>query len=116
MILGDKGYVSKQLHRELLETENTCLLATRRSNQKQQYPEDFRKLQVRLRRRIETTLIPTQQFLGCYTSARGFPESSYSLNFISYYFIATECANDLQKSYYIGIKGQENKIKLRGNL
>ena len=63
IILGDKGYVSEQLHRELLETENTCLLATRRSNQKQQYPEDFRKLQVRLRRRIETTLNQlTQQF------------------------------------------------------
>ena len=63
IILGDKGYVSEQLHRELLETENTCLLATRRSNQKQQYPRDFRKLQVRLRRRIETTLNQlTQQF------------------------------------------------------
>ena len=63
IILGDKGYVSEQLHRELLETENTCLLATRRSNQKQQYPETFRKLQVRLRRRIETTLSQlTQQF------------------------------------------------------
>ena len=63
MILGDKGYVSEQLHRELLETENTCLFATRRSHQKQQYPKDFRKLQVRLRRRIETTLSQlTQQF------------------------------------------------------
>ena len=41
----------------------TRVLATRRSNQKQQYPQDFRKLQVRLRRRIETTLNQlTQQF------------------------------------------------------
>ena len=71
MILGDKGYVSEQLHRELLETENTCLLATRRSNQKQQYPEDFRKLQVRLRRRIETTLNQlTQQFSVARVRAR----------------------------------------------
>ena len=63
MILGDKGYVSEHLHRELLETENICLFAPRRSNQKQQYPQDFRKLQVRLRRRIETTLNQvTQQF------------------------------------------------------
>ena len=63
ILLGDKGYVSEQLHRELLATENTCLFATRRSNQKQQYPADFRKLQVRLRRRIETTLNQlTQQF------------------------------------------------------
>ena len=63
MILGDKGYVSEDLHTELWETENTCLLATRRSNQKQQYPKDFRKLHVRMRRRIETTLNQlTQQF------------------------------------------------------
>ena len=71
IILGDKGYVSEQLHRELLETENTCLLATRRSNQKQQYPQDFRKLQVRLRRRIETTLNQlTQQFSVARVRAR----------------------------------------------
>ena len=71
IILGDKGYVSEQLHRELLETENTCLLATRRSNQKQQYPETFRKLQVRLRRRIETTLSQlTQQFSVACVRAR----------------------------------------------
>ena len=63
MILGDKRYVSEQLHRELLETENTCLFATRRSNQKQQYPKDFRKLHVRMRRRIETTIGQlTEQF------------------------------------------------------
>ena len=63
MVLGDKGYVSASLQRELLETENTCVFATHRSNQKQQYPETFRKLQVRLRRRIETTLSQlTQQF------------------------------------------------------
>ena len=71
LILGDKAYVSAQLHRELLETENTCLLATRRSNQKQQYPHDFRKLQVRLRRRIETTLNQlTQQFSVARVRAR----------------------------------------------
>lgn len=56
ILLGDKGYVSESLQDELLETENTCLLATLRRNQKQQYPVDFRKLQVRVRRRIETTI------------------------------------------------------------
>ena len=57
IILGDKGnHISEQLQRELLETENTCLLPTLRRNQKQQYSEAFRKLQVSLRRRIETTL------------------------------------------------------------
>ncbi|MDE0011015.1 MAG: IS982 family transposase [Candidatus Poribacteria bacterium] len=56
IILADRGYISEQLQRELLETENTCLLPTLRRNQKQQYAEAFRKLQVSLRRRIETTL------------------------------------------------------------
>ena len=63
VILGDKGYISQQLQSEVLETENTVLLPTLRKNQKQQYPESFRKLQVRLRRRIETTISQlTQQF------------------------------------------------------
>ena len=63
VVLGDKGYISGPLRDELLETENTCLLATLRSNQKQQYPEDFRKLHVRVRRRIETTIGQlTEQF------------------------------------------------------
>ena len=56
ILLGDKGYISQQLQAELIETENTVLLPTLRSNQKQQYSESFRKLQVRLRRRIETTI------------------------------------------------------------
>ena len=63
IILADKGYISEPLQRELLETENTCLLPTLRNNQKRQYPTSFRKLQVRLRRRIETTLAQlTEQF------------------------------------------------------
>ena len=62
-LLGDKGYISEHLQTELLETENTCLLPTLRSNQKRQYPEPFRQLQVRLRRRIETTISQlTEQF------------------------------------------------------
>ena len=63
VLLGDKGYISGPLQDELLETENTCLLPTLRSNQKRQYPETFRKLQVRVRRRIETTIGQlTEQF------------------------------------------------------
>ena len=63
ILLGDKGYISEQLQDELLETENTVLLPTLRSNQKQQYPQTFRKLQVRVRRRIETTIGQlTEQF------------------------------------------------------
>ena len=63
VLLGDKGYISGSLQDEVLETENTCLLPTLRSNQKPQYPETFRKLQVRVRRRIETTIGQlTEQF------------------------------------------------------
>ena len=63
ILLGDKGYISQQLQAELMQTEATVLLPTLRSNQKQQYPETFRKLQVRMRRRIETTIGQlTEQF------------------------------------------------------
>ena len=63
IVLGDKGYVSHALHQELRDAENMCLLPTLRSNQKPQYPEAFRKLHGRIRRRIETTLNQlTQQF------------------------------------------------------
>ena len=72
IVLGDKGYVSESLQKELLATENTCLLATLRSNQKRQYPKAFRRLQVRLRRRIETTVAQlTDQFGISRVRARG---------------------------------------------
>ena len=72
IVLGDKGYVSESLQKELLATENTCLLATLRSNQKRQYPASFRRLQVRLRRRIETTIAQlTDQFSISRVRARG---------------------------------------------
>ena len=56
MILGDKGYISQALQAELIATEGSVLIPTLRSNQKRQYPERFRNLQVRMRRRIETTI------------------------------------------------------------
>ena len=63
IVLGDKGYVSDALQQELRDAENMCLLPTLRSNQTSEYPEAFRKLHARLRRRIETTLNQlTQQF------------------------------------------------------
>ena len=63
IVLGDKGYISQQLQAELIETEATVLLPTLKRNQKQQYSESFRKLQVRMRRRIETTIGQlTEQF------------------------------------------------------
>lgn len=63
IIIGDKGYVSEELERDLLETKNVCLLPTRRKNQEKQYPPKFRKLHQKIRRRIETTISQlTQQF------------------------------------------------------
>ena len=56
ILLGDKGYISQHLQTELIETEGSVLLPTLKRNQKQQYPDEFRKLQVRIRRRIETTI------------------------------------------------------------
>ena len=71
IVLGDKGYVSHALQQELRDTENMCLLPTLRSNQKSQYPEAFRKLHGRIRRRIETTLNQlTQQFSVARVRAR----------------------------------------------
>ena len=71
ILLGDKGYISTPLQDELLETEETVLLPTLRSNQKTQYPESFRKLQVRLRRRVETTIGQlTEQFCASRIRAR----------------------------------------------
>ena len=71
IILGDKGYISESLQDELLETENTCVLPTLRRNQKRQYSESFRKLQVRMHRRIETTIGQlTEQFCVSRVRAR----------------------------------------------
>ena len=55
-----------------VETQDTVLLPTLRSNQKAQYTQSFRKLQVRLRRRIETTIAQlTEQFCISRIRARG---------------------------------------------
>ena len=71
IILGDKGYVSESLQRDLFKTADTVVLATLRRNQKQQYPEAFRRTQVRLRRRIETTIGQlTEQFHASRIRAR----------------------------------------------
>ena len=74
ILLADKGdHVSESLQEEILATEKTCLLARLRSNQKQQYPESVGKLQVRLRRRIETTIAQlTNQFAVSRVRARGY--------------------------------------------
>lgn len=64
MLLADKGYVCEALQADLLHTYNVCLLPTLRKHQKPQYPEAFRQLQRKLRRRIETTLSQLTQQLN----------------------------------------------------
>lgn len=52
-VIGDKGYVGETL-RENLADRGITLIAMRPSNYKKQFPEAFRQLIFRLRRKIET--------------------------------------------------------------
>ena len=52
-ILGDKGYVGEELF-EYMQKAHICLMALKRSNSKEQYPKNVRRLIFRLRRRVET--------------------------------------------------------------
>jgi len=53
-VLGDKGYVSKEVAEALKNTNNICLFAMPRRNQKAQWPEPVRKLFNKVRQIIET--------------------------------------------------------------
>ncbi len=55
LILGDKGYVSEPLRRELHDDYGISLLAQKRSNQKNPYTRYVRKIINRLRKRVEVT-------------------------------------------------------------
>lgn len=54
-VLGDKGYVNKDLVPELKKEKSIELIPLKRKNDKAQYPKAFRQLVFKLRRRIETT-------------------------------------------------------------
>ena len=60
---GTKG-ISEEVEIDLRKTYNVCLLPTRRRNQREQYPDRFRKLHVRVRRRVETTISQLTKFHG----------------------------------------------------
>lgn len=55
IIIGDKGYVSVPLRRELYQEYGITLLAKKRSNQKDQYSHYLKRTINRLRKRVETT-------------------------------------------------------------
>jgi hypothetical protein len=55
IIIGDKGYVSEPLRRELCQEYGITLLAKKRSNQKNQYSHYLKRTINRLRKRVETT-------------------------------------------------------------
>ena len=52
-ILGDKGYVGEELFEDM-QKAHICLMALKRSNSKEQYPTNVRRLIFRLRRRVAT--------------------------------------------------------------
>ena len=52
-ILGDKGYVGEELFEDM-QKAHICLMALKRSNSKEQYPKNVRRLIFRLRHRVET--------------------------------------------------------------
>lgn len=54
-ILGDKGYVNKNLNPELKFEKNINLLFMKRNNSKEQYPKWLRQMIFKIRRRIETS-------------------------------------------------------------
>lgn len=53
-IIGDKGYVDADLEERLWLTRRVHLLPLRRDNQKEQWPDDIRRLLGRVRHRVET--------------------------------------------------------------
>lgn len=54
VIIGDKGYVSKELEKRLRE-QGQMLLALKRKNAKDNYSKGLRRIIFKIRRRIETT-------------------------------------------------------------
>ena len=52
-VIGDKGYVGKQIHEDMAK-QNVCLLALKRNNSKKQWSKPFRQMIFKSRRRIET--------------------------------------------------------------
>jgi hypothetical protein len=55
LMLGDKGYISKDLVTQLKSEKEILLLPVQRDNSKIQHPKAIRQLVFKLRRRIETT-------------------------------------------------------------
>ena len=53
-IIGDKGYVDADLEERLWLTRRIHLLPLRRDNQKEQWPDDIRRILGRVRHRVET--------------------------------------------------------------
>lgn len=55
MLIGDKGYISKQLAAELESERHTTLISMKRISSKSKMPKAFRKMFFKARRRIETS-------------------------------------------------------------
>ncbi|MPQ45363.1 transposase, partial [Clostridium tarantellae] len=62
-IIGDKGYVSTEIGKQLALEQNISLLALQRKNSKTQFPKHIRNILSKMRRRVETSFSQlTEQF------------------------------------------------------
>lgn len=55
VIIGDKGYISRELSSSLKSETGTDLIYLQKDNAKNQYSKKFRQVIFKIRRRIETT-------------------------------------------------------------
>ena len=54
-VIGDKGYISDSLSKELANERGIALLALQRKNSKKAIPKNFRNTLSKMRRRVETS-------------------------------------------------------------
>ena len=75
-LIGDRGYISKELADLLRENRNISLIAIQRKNAKDKYPPMIGRIICKMRRRIETTF---SQLSGQFNSQRLLAKIFYGL-------------------------------------
>lgn len=102
-VIGDKGYVSEDLEERLWEEGEHLLLALKRDNQKEQWPEDIQKILGWLRHRVETAFsVLTTVFSFEFPRSRSFSGFlarttskilAYTISFFLAEILASELSN-----------------------
>lgn len=54
-IIGDKGYISSKLQKQLSIEKDITLITRKRGNSKYQFPKEFTQLVFKVRKRIESS-------------------------------------------------------------